>query len=317
MSARATAAGAPAAPGLERVEPQLRELMALAAAAANLPPWARSLRTQRSGQFLSRVRGRGMEYDESRPYQPGDDIRQLDWRVTARTGKPHTKLFREERERPVYLCVDYGRSMFFATRGVFKAVQAARLAALLAWHGQRHGDRVGGLVFSAREHHELPPRRGPAAVMRWLKLLADEAPRCRLDTTAIPAEAVFQDGLTRLARVARPGSLVFVISDFAGLGEDGQGTLARIAAHADVALLAVYDPLEAAFPDLGQSLALTDDRETLRLAAVSADQRARYAADFEQRLAGVRGLCHEQRMLFASVDTGGDPVAALARMLSR
>jgi uncharacterized protein (DUF58 family) len=164
------------APSLDRVEPQLRELMSLAGGARALPSWSRSIRAPQSGQYLSTLRGRGMEYDESRPYQPGDDIRQLDWRVTARTGKPHTKLFREERERPVFICVDYRRAMFFATKGVFKAVQAARLAALLAWRAQQQGDRVGGLVFADAIHHELPPRRNRTATLQWLKLLADTAP---------------------------------------------------------------------------------------------------------------------------------------------
>ncbi|MEQ8659878.1 MAG: DUF58 domain-containing protein, partial [Gammaproteobacteria bacterium] len=100
-------------------------MVALAGQARALPGFARPLRARHSGQYLSRLRGRGMEYDESRPYQPGDDIRQIDWRVTARTGRPHTKLFREERERPVFLCVDYRHGMFFATQGVFKSVQAA------------------------------------------------------------------------------------------------------------------------------------------------------------------------------------------------
>ena len=88
-----------------------------------------------------------MEFDESRLYQPGDDIRNMDWRVTARTGKPHTKLFREERERPVFVWVDYRAPMFFATQGVFKSVFVARMAALIAWNAVQQGDRIGGLIF--------------------------------------------------------------------------------------------------------------------------------------------------------------------------
>ena len=106
-----------------------------------------------SGDYQSAFKGRGMEYDESRLYQPGDDIRNIDWRVTARSGKVHTKLFREERERPVHLWVDFRAPMFFATRGKFKSVIAAELASLFAWRANRQGDGIGGIVFSENTHH--------------------------------------------------------------------------------------------------------------------------------------------------------------------
>ena len=118
-----------------------------------------------AGDYQAAVKGRGMEYDESRPYQAGDEIRHIDWRVTARTGKAHTKLFREERERPVWLWIDFRAPMFFATRGRFKSVLAAELAALFAWTAARQGDRVGGMVFAEATRHELrrTPCLGPGA----------------------------------------------------------------------------------------------------------------------------------------------------------
>jgi len=301
-------------PGLERVEPQLRELMSLAAGARALPSWSRSIRARQSGQFLSTLRGRGMEYDESRPYQPGDDIRQLDWRVTARTGKPHTKLFREERERPVFLCVDYRRPMFFATRGVFKAVQAARLAALLAWRAQQNGDRVGGFVFADAEHHELPPRRSRTAALQWVKLLAASAPACRGATIGGGDLAPLTAALTRLQRVAKPGSLVFLISDFRGYDDSAAAALARLAQHTDTILLAVHDVLEAEFPGLDGPALVADGRRSLQLAGITASQRADYAAQFERRSAALRDLARAQRLLFSVVTTDADPLAALMRL---
>ncbi len=305
-------------PGLERVEPQLRELMRLAAGARALPSWSRTIRASQSGQFLSALRGRGMEYDESRPYQPGDDIRQLDWRVTARTGKPHTKLFREERERPVFLCVDYRRPMFFATRGVFKAVQAARLAAVLAWRAQQNGDRVGGFVFADAMHHELPPRRSRTAALQWVKLLADTAPACRqaiaIGATAA-AEAPLANAITRLQRVAKPGSLVFLISDFRAFDDTAAAGLARLAQHTDTVLIAVHDALEAEFPDLDGPAAIADGRRTLRLADISTAQRADYAQQFAARVDTLRQIARTQRLLFTVTDTTADPVATLVRLL--
>ncbi|MEX2480338.1 MAG: DUF58 domain-containing protein [Gammaproteobacteria bacterium] len=313
-SASTPARGATGALG--RVEPQLRDLMALAGPARALPSWARSLRTRHGGQFLSRVRGRGMEYDESRPYQPGDDIRQLDWRVTARTGRPHTKLFREERERPVFVCVDYRHGMFFGTRGVFKSVQAARLASLLAWRGQHSGDRVGGLVFGDHEHHELPPRRGQAALVRLLSQLTGHAAAWRARALAAPGEAALLDVVVRLRRLAKPGSLIFFVSDFDGFDEAVAREFARLGAHCDVALVAVHDAFEASFPVLDAGAGLTDTRSTLRLGGVSEQQRAAYAERFVARQAALERACREQRFPFASVTTAGDPVAGLFRMLS-
>jgi len=310
---------APAAPGgdgLGLVEPQLRNLMALAGAARALPSWARSIRTRHSGQFLSRVRGRGMEYDESRDYQPGDDIRRLDWRVTARTGRPHTKLFREERERPVFVCVDYRHGMFFGTRGVFKAVQAARLASLLAWRGHHSGDRVGGLVFGDHEHHELPPRRGQTAIVRLFSLLTTSAATWRARALTAPGDAPLLDAVQRLRRLAKPGSLIFFISDFKDFDEEAGREFARLGAHCDLALLAVQDPLEMEFPAITTGAGLTDTHATLRLGGVSAAQRAAYAERFAARQAAVARICREQRFPFVAVGTEADPVAALVRMLT-
>ncbi|MCW8982700.1 MAG: DUF58 domain-containing protein, partial [Gammaproteobacteria bacterium] len=130
------------------------------------------LLSSRSGSYQSHRRGRGMEFDEVRPYSAGDDVRSIDWRVTARSGKVHTKLYREERERAVLLAVDLQQSMHFATRGVFKSVLAAQLAALMAWHALKQGDRLGGMVFSDDEHLEVRPQSGRAAVLSFLFQIA-------------------------------------------------------------------------------------------------------------------------------------------------
>ncbi|NKB46587.1 MAG: DUF58 domain-containing protein, partial [Legionellales bacterium] len=116
------------------------------------------VRSQLLGGHLSSLRGRGMEFDEVRAYQAGDDIRTMDWRVTARTNKPHIKLYHEERERPVLLLVDFRPAMFFGTRVTFKSVIAAKVAALLGWAAIANGDRLGGVVFSGKDHVELRPR---------------------------------------------------------------------------------------------------------------------------------------------------------------
>ncbi|HMB58413.1 MAG TPA: DUF58 domain-containing protein, partial [Xanthomonadales bacterium] len=129
-----------------------------------------------AGAYRSRFRGRGVDFVESRNYQPGDDIRNMDWRVTARTGRAHTKVFQEERERPVLIVLDASPSLYFGTRERLKSVAAGQLAASVAWSAVRRGDRIGGFLFAPGKHRELRPaggRRGPMRVIQsvvdWLQ----------------------------------------------------------------------------------------------------------------------------------------------------
>src|SRR5690606_33934634 len=132
-----------------------------------------AIQSKLAGTYLAKSKGRGMEFDEVRHYQPGDDVRTIDWRVTARTGKVHTKLFREEKERPVFILTDLGNSMRFGSGLLFKSVQAAHLAALIGWHVKQHGDKLGGLVFSQQHHRELKPQSRSQAVLRYFHALQE------------------------------------------------------------------------------------------------------------------------------------------------
>lgn len=289
------------------VRPSLNDLMALSQPASRLK-LARPtvLRALQSGQYLARFKGRGMEYDETRPYAPGDDVRSLDWRVTARTGKPHTKLYREERERPVFLCVDYRAAMFFATRGVYKSTQAARLAALIAWSAQRHGDRIGGQILSEAGSTEFRPEHGRAAVLRLLMALADRAE----PSTGLDPGPALTEALIRLPRHAKPGSLVFIFSDFRLLDEAGKAALGRLARHCDCVLSLLYDPLEQQLPP-GRHRYEVGGRDLV----IDADRRAiqEHARRFEARLESVRALAHRHRMRFLTCSTLDDPLDSLQR----
>ncbi|MFP6681251.1 MAG: DUF58 domain-containing protein [Gammaproteobacteria bacterium] len=298
----------------QRVEPQLKDLMSLYRPASLLPSWARSIRAHRSGGYLSALKGRGMEYDESRPYQPGDDIRTLDWRVTARTGRPHTKVFREERERPVYICCDFSPSMFFATQGVFKSVQAARAAALLAWKAQQSGDRVGGLVFSAVSHHELPPERGKPGVIRLLKKLVEAG---RLPDSAAPVihSGALTKAVARLKRMAKPGSLIFLLSDFRELDDACESDLARLARHSDLTLLFVNDPFEAALPSANAHGRVTDGNTDIQIILGDSALNKRYADNFNARYERIAELSSGYRILFSGLMTTDDPLPLLQRVL--
>lgn len=202
-----------------------------------------------AGIHLSRFRGRGVDYQESRSYQHGDDIRNMDWRVTARTGKPHTKLFQEERERPVILLLDCNSSMFFGTRTRLKSVQATRLAALVAWATVRHGDRIGAFSFRQHKHQEIKPVGGKRGALRLLSALKDwYQPRQQFSELEPGSMA---HALKRLRRLARPGTMVFIISDFYAWSDDCQRHLNRLAQHNDIFGFQVYDQLEMALPEAG------------------------------------------------------------------
>ena len=219
-----------------------------------------------------------MEFDESRVYQPGDDPRNMDWRVTARAGTPHVKLFREERERPVWLLVDQGPSMRFGTRVAFKSVVAARVAALLGWAASDRGDRVGGLVFDESNHLERRPAARGAGLLPLLDRLASPP------ENAAGGHASLAEAAGHLARLVRPGSLVAVVSDFADFGQDPGGWLAQLAFGTELLLILIHDPIESAAPPAGRYPVLTGLRRgILDLTGTSA--RDAYHDHFEQRLA--------------------------------
>ena len=144
------------------------ELIRLAGPARSIALDVLRVNSLQTGAYVSHFKGRGMEFDESRPYQPGDDPRNIDWRVTARSSEAYTKLFREERERPVLIVTDLRSNMHFATQGAFKSVVATRAASLLAWAAHLRGDRLGGLIFGDSTHRELRPRLGRQAALRYV-----------------------------------------------------------------------------------------------------------------------------------------------------
>ncbi len=297
-----------------RIEPTLKDLMSLYRPASLLPSWTRSTRAQQSGGYVAALKGRGMDYVESRPYQAGDDFRTLDWRVTARTGRPHTKVFREERERPVYICCDFSPSMFFATQGVFKSVQAARTAALIAWKAQQSGDRVGGLVFTARTHHENPPERGKPGVIRLLKKLVDagKLPESTINKTDSGSLA---KALARLRRIAKPGSLIFIISDFREYNDTCESDLAHLARHNDVTILFINDPFEAELPSANARGKVTDGISDLEITFDKDSMNQRYMENFTARHDRITKLSSNYRILMSRLTTADDPLPVVQRLL--
>lgn len=265
------------------------------------------IHAKQGGAYLSSFKGRGMEFDESRIYQAGDDIRNMDWRVTARTGAAHTKVFREERERPVLLCLDLNASMMFATRNKFKSVIATEIAVLISWSAAQNNDRIGGLIFSSDEHYEIKPRRGKAAVLDFIGRATkhkawthdhNESERGGSKRNMVAA-------ISRLRKVTHPGSLVFMISDFRDMDEKAYSHLANVARHNDIVLIKITDPIEVDLPSSG-SYKLTNGTNELQIQTSSKNTRNEYHLRYVDKNDRMEKFCRQNRIHLIQISTSDD-----------
>ena len=252
------------------VVPTLAELVALrAVAAARRPP--RQGRLAGAGRAPSPLRGRGMEYAESREYAPGDEVRHIDWRVTARSGRPHTKLFQAERERLTLVVADTSPALYFGTRIRFKSVQAARAAAIATWLAVRDGDRVAALRGTSSEP-PVPPAAGPRGALRVLDALA------RWYARPPAADDGLDVALEHAGRLLRPGSRLLVLADPASIATVPDRRWPALAMHSQVLVLLPVDPLETAAP--AEALALEAGGQRVELDLGSAAHRQRWRDAF-------------------------------------
>ncbi len=266
------------------------------------------------GPHQSRFRGRGIEFDEVRAYQAGDDVRNIDWRVTARSGRPHTKLFHEERERPVLLLVDQGLPMFFGSKGCFKSVMAAHVAALLAWAALQQNDRVGGLVFCGAERSEIRPKRNSKTVLRLLRDI--DAFNRRLHRQLPSAEVGLCESLEELRRITRPGSNIFIVSDFRNCHGDGKKHLHQLSRHNDIVAVQIYDPLEQHLPPSG-AYSVTDGSRRAHLFTGDSRLRNRYQQNFVKKTEALRQLMGPMGIPLLQVSTQDSPLNYFRNLLGK
>ena len=292
-------------------------LIRLSAPARMIALDALRINSLQTGSYVSHFKGRGMEFDESRPYQPGDDPRSIDWRVTARSSTAYTKLFREERERPVLLLVDLRSAMHFATRGSFKSVRVSYAATLLAWAAHQRGDRLGGIIFGDTTHRELKPRLGRQAALHFVHELVNHADWPGTPASGAPRNpAALQQAMAALRRVARPGSLVIVLSDFSGFGRSAQSYLAGIARHNEVLAVSCTDPLEEELPPPGRYRVVSRD-ESVEIDTAGSRSRHVYHDEFTRRQKELQDFCRRYNIHLLPISTAEDPVARLQQVLGR
>lgn len=272
----------------------------------NLSP-RKTVQAKLAGAYLAKTKGRGMEFDEARHYQAGDDIRAIDWRVTARTGKTHTKLYREEKERPVFVLTDLSSSMQFGTQFLFKSVQAAHLSALIAWSARKRGDRIGGLVFNQHQHLECKPYTRQKAVLSLLNSMIKVQQGAQQE-----AQPTNQDQITlgnacaRLRRLAHPGSLIFILSDFSQLDELAKQHIAQLSKHCEVIAYPITDPFEHQLPQvkMSQRVTLSDGHNRQQIVLGEKDTEMQYSNQHQARFDNIENTLKQCKAQVIQIDAG-------------
>lgn len=291
--------------GIQCVSVTLPELLNLANPARQLSLSALRPGRSQTGQHLSKLMGRGMEYAESRLYQAGDDIRTIDWKVTARAGRAHTKLFTVEKERHVLVWGDMRSSMYFATKGILKCVQAALILGYVAWNAVQAGNRLGGMLFNDHGHIEFRPFLGKKGLFPLLQAIADRAHIQARPAMAQSNSSILDQSIANLVRVAPPGSLLFLVSDFRHLSEYGQELLTQASRHCDICLCMIYDPLEAALPKKGL-YPVTDGTTKLEISTYHKSALQKYKDQFLERKNKVKSLSRQRHIYFLECSTEDD-----------
>jgi len=269
-----------------------------------------------TGRHASRLRGRGLDFDELRHYYEGDDTRTIDWAATARLGTPYVRVYREERDRPVLLLVDQRVSMFFGSRRATKSVVAAEVAALAAFRVASLGDRVGGIVFSEQGISEVAPQARQGGVRHLLGELVRHNAALRADAPHPADPSLFDEALRRAARFARHDCLIVTISD--GLGKTAETTrlVTDLTAHNDVIAVFVYDPLEADLPDIGRAV-LAEGEQQVEVDLSGAELRRRFAAQFAESRAAVGDFSLTRQIPVLPIRTDLDVSAQLRALIGQ
>jgi uncharacterized protein (DUF58 family) len=295
----------------------LGQLMALEAQARDLSFQGRQpLSSILAGSHTSRLRGRGLNFDELRRYQPGDDLRHLDWRASLRTGKPVVRTFTEERDRPALIVVDQRMSMFFGSRRWMKSCTAAHLGALAAWMVFNAGDRVGGLVFNEQRIDSIAPLRSRQRIQALCNCIARQNQALHAGNPDSEGDDRLDQVLQRCLALAGHDHLLCIISDFAGAGPRTLQLMRQLAAHNDVIALQVYDPLALKLPEKGRLL-ITQGQLQLEL-AVERRQVHQPLGDFLRgRLKDVAALLRRSQVPLLMISTAEEAAQQLRAGLGR
>ena len=258
-----------------------------------------------SGKHVSKLRGRGLNFEELRHYRPGDDIRSMDWKVTQRTGKPHVKVYTEEKERNVYLVVDQRINMFFGSSHKMKSVIAAELAALMAWRVVETGDRVGAVVYNNDGITVLPAKRGRAHVVNLLAAIIKKNHQLHLSTSQ-PSHSdnsnSFNRMLEKLRAITGHNALVIFIGDGHDWNEQSTDHIKQIRQHNEIIACHVFDPLELDLPKMAQ-MVVSDGKQQIQFSSKDKIMQQKYQAEIARQLKVYDDTAKKYRIPLLSIDT--------------
>ena len=260
------------------------------------------VRSLLSGRKRSKLRGRGLDFDELRHYRPGDDIRTMDWRVTNRTGKPHVRVYTEERDRPVIVVVDQRLPMFFGSEKKMKSVVAAEIAALTAWRVLNSGDRVGAILFNDTTAVHIKPSRSEQKTMNWLGDLVDMNNKLSIAPGNESKPDALMEALLLLERSVGHDYLVVLVSDFYGWSKRSMEVIRRIRRHNDVICSLVYDPLEQSISN-AHRLIISDGSYQLEIDPLQHNIGDRFEEKFKSSVAHVTEDLRQHDIPILPVDT--------------
>ena len=266
------------------------------------------------GKHASKLRGRGLDFEEVRNYVPGDDIRNIDWKVTARTQKTHSRVYSEEKEKPTLIVVDQSKSMFFGSQKRTKSVVAAELAALTAFKVLKDGDRVGGIVFADNGIDIIYPKRDRKNILRFLEKIVMRN-RELIDSKPIQFEKALSETLAKVKNIVTHDFLVVVISDFQRYRPELVKFISRISRHNDVILAKVYDPMEQLIPK--KKLIAGDTEKQLLIDGASNKLRREFKAKFDDEFDQFKVQMKKHRIPVLSIDTIHDTDVQLKELFKR
>ena len=302
--------------GLARAYVSLDELMAMKRRAKGFSFLPRQpVHSLLSGRFASRLRGRGLNFEELRRYVAGDDTRTIDWLATARLGTPHVRVYSEEKDRPLLLIVDQRTSMFFGSRRAMKSVVAAEAAALAAWRAASLGDRVGAIVFGERALVEVAIRSREIGAVRVVSEIARQN-RDLPGTAAASSAPLLNQVLRRALHLTTHDWLVCVITDAAGADETTLPLVTGIMEHNDLMVIFVEDPLESALPNVGAAIFSSGGRQ-LEVDTSSQSLRQRFADERAAQRNRLAALSKERSVPVLPISTHRDVATQLRELIGK
>lgn len=266
-----------------------------------------------SGRYASRLRGRGLNFEELRRYLPGDDIRTMDWKVTARTRSPHVRVYTEEKDRSVVLIIDQRLNMFFGTRDKLKSVTAAELAALGAWRALHVGDRAGAVVFNDTELVEVRPQRSQKTVMSLLGTILQMNHALSADSQIEPNPGMLNRALEKALQLITHDTLVVIVSDFYGVDEQTEQLTTRMAEHNDVLALLVHDPIR--LQPATHNLTVSDGSLQMEVDFADKSVREKVTRDYGDEQKNIKRFLNSLAAPLLMISNEGDVVNQVRRLL--